>query len=151
MTNKFFFFLLILFLTNCGYQPQYSKNDNPNFIIGSVNLEGNKYVGRKIIPLLNLSIQKNKSSAYNLKLITNKNVETVAKDKNGNISIYRTTIDVTIKILEEEKVIKEKTFNEYFTYNNIQNNFDLSQYQMGVEENIVNKISNEIFIFLRTQ
>tara|TARA_B100000795_G_scaffold1739_1_gene1161 strand:- start:2168 stop:2626 length:459 start_codon:yes stop_codon:yes gene_type:complete len=149
MMNKIFFFLIIISLNNCGYESLYSKKDSSNLIFGSINLEGNKNVGRKIIPLLNLSIPKDASSKYDLELITNKKLGTVAKDNNGNISIYKTSLEVTVKLLQGKRTIKKKVFSEDFTYNNIKNNFDLLQYQIDIEKNLIDKISNEIFVFLK--
>ena len=50
---------------------------------------------------------------------------------------------------EENKIIKSKDFSSSFTYNNIENKFDLTQYQKSIELNLINKISEEIFIFLK--
>ena len=46
--------------------------------------------------------------------------------------------------------IKQKEFNSSFTYSNTQSKFDLSQYQKNIESNLINEISEKIFIYLRT-
>ena len=64
-------------------------------------------------------------------------------------SIYKTSLEVTVKLLQGKRTIKKKVFSEDFTYNNIKNNFDLLQYQIDIEKNLIDKISNEIFVFLK--
>ena len=46
------------------------------------------------------------------------------------------------------RLIKTKAFSEDFTYNNIENKYDLSTYQNDVENNLINKIVEDIIIFL---
>ena len=75
-------------------------------------------------------------------------LDIVSKDKAGNISIYRTTISVDVSLKENNKVFKERNFISSFTYNNLDNKFDLSRYQKNVEIDLINKVSEEILIFL---
>ncbi len=139
--------MLLLSLGTCGYEPMYSKKDEFNIKIQSFKLEGNKNLNKKIISSLNL---KNKNEARGFKLIinSNKNIEAASKDASGNISIYKTTISVKISLLNKNTIFKEKTFSSDFTYNDMENKFDLSQYQKDIEANLINKIIEEIFIFL---
>ena len=44
--------------------------------------------------------------------------------------------------------IKVKTFNESFDYNNITNKYDLSVYQDDVRDNLINKIVEDLIIFV---
>ena len=53
--------------------------------------------------------------------------------------------------LEIEKlIIKQKEFVSTFTYNASDNKFNLSQYQKNIELNLINEISEKIFIYLRS-
>ena len=79
---------------------------------------------------------------------SNKLLEIISKDKAGKTSIYRTTINVDLSLINKNNVIKKKKFSANFTYNNIENKFELKQYQKNTEENLIKKISKEIFIFL---
>jgi hypothetical protein len=150
MIYKFFLFFIILLLASCDYKPIYSKKNISNFEITEINLEGNKNIGRMIVPLLNLNQKKESDSKYTLQLVNNKTVKTVAKDRAGTATVYNTTITSILTMYEDGQVIKKKTFSENFTYNNVINKFDLSQYQRNIETNLIIKISNEILIFLNT-
>ena len=149
MKIKFFaLFLILIFLTNCGYQPIYSNKDSLKIYIKTISLEGDKKINRKILLLTNLKNQNSGSPPYSLKLISNKKIEVVARDNSGNATIYRTKITTTFSLEHEGKIFKQKKFSSNFSYNNILNSFELSQYQKTIEENLINKIAEEIIIFI---
>lgn len=150
MIKKIIFFLLILSLTSCGYQPIYTKKNYDALVIKEYQLAGDKIINRKIVSLLNLRKNIQLESGYILSLDSVKKLETVAKDKTGRASVFKTSITVSIKINENKTLIKEKIFNKTYTYNNTKNKFDLMQYQKDIENNILDKISEEIIIFLNT-
>ena len=150
MIKKILFVSMLFLLSNCGYETIYSKKNSSNISIGKIENKGDKNINRKIMSLTNIR-ENNKNYTYNLTLISNKIIETVAKDKSGNTSVYKTTINVEFYLKDpndQEEIIKQKNFSSSFSYNNIDNKFDLSQYQKNIEENLINKIAEEITIYL---
>jgi len=147
ITKKIFIFLLLLTLGSCGYEPIYSKKNDLNILIKDIQLEGDKKLNRKIISLINL--KKNKKG-YTLLLKSNKILKVTSKDKAGNPSTYKTTINASLSLSEENKIIKQKNFSANFNYNNMENKFNLSQYQKNIESNLINTITEQIFIFLNS-
>jgi len=147
-TKKFTLLFIFIFLTNCGYQPIYLQKDNLKIFINEIYLEGDKKINRKIMQLTNLKKKNNGNPSYNLKLISNKNIEIVAKDKFGNASIYKTTVTVIFSLEDQNEIFKQKTFSSNFSYNDIINSFELSEYQKTIENNLINKIAEEILIFI---
>ena len=128
----------------------YKKNDT-SVSINKIELKGDKGVNRKIVSFANLRKKNNGNYSYNLTLNSNKKIESVAKDKAGNTSVYKTTISIKFYLKDpnnQNEIFKEKNFVSSFSYNNINNKFDLSQYQRNIEENLINKIAEEIVIFL---
>ena len=150
MIKKKFFLILIIFLSNCGYNPIYLKKIDTEMLISSYQLIGDKNINRSIISYLGIKNNDNTNAKYNLKLNSTKLVETVAKDKVGNTSVYKTTIRVELSISEGNSVIKERTFVSNFIYNNISNKFDLFQYQKNIDKNLIKNLSEKILIFLTT-
>ena len=151
MIKKFNYILIFLLLTNCGYQAIYSNKDSSRVSVNKIELIGDKNINRKIISLTNLKIKKNQNYSYKLTLDSNKIIEAAAKDKTGNTSVYKTTINVKLYLKDpnnQDQIFKEKNFSSSFSYNNITNKFDLSEYQKNIEENLINKIAEEIIIFL---
>ena len=147
-TKKFTLLFIFIFLTNCGYQPIYLQKDNLKIFINEINLEGDKKINRKIMELTNLKKKNNGNPSYNLKLISNKDIKIVAKDKSGNASIYKTTVTVIFTLEDQNEIFKQKTFSSNFSYNDIINSFELSEYQKTIENNLINKIAEEIIIFI---
>ena len=150
MIKKKIFLILIIFLSNCGYNPIYLKKIDTEVLINSYQLIGDKNINRSIISYLGIKNNDNTNAKYNLKLNSTKLVETVAKDKVGNTSVYKTTIRVELSISEGNSVIKERIFVSSFVYNNISNKFDLFQYQKNIDKNLIKNLSEKIFIFLTT-
>jgi len=153
ITKKFIFIIIFFAITNCGYQAIFSNQNDLDFSIKKIKLEGNKKIGRKIINLTSLKENNNKRYAYNLILSSEKKIEIVSKDKSKNASIYKTTIDVYFTLKDpnnQDKIFKTKNFTSSFSYNNMSNKFDLSQYQKNIELNLIDIISQEIIIFLNS-
>ena len=150
MIKKKIFLILIIFLSNCGYNPIYLKKIDTEMLMSSYQLIGDKNINRSIISYLGIKNNDNTNAKYNLKLNSTKLVETVAKDKVGNTSVYKTTIRVELSISEGNSVIKERIFVSSFIYNNISNKFDLFQYQKNIDKNLIKNLSEKILIFLTT-
>tara|TARA_B110000037_G_scaffold217315_1_gene278095 strand:- start:437 stop:901 length:465 start_codon:yes stop_codon:yes gene_type:complete len=144
--------LILIALTSCGYQPIYLGGSNTNILINKMQISGNKNINRKIIMLTGLKENNLKKNSYNLSLKSEKNISIIAKNKSGNASVYKTTINVEITLRDTDdlsKIFKTKNFSLSFTYNNIENKFDLQQYQKGIEENLIKNIVKKIETFLK--
>ena len=130
-------------------QPIYINKNPDNFKFQNITLTGNKEINRKIISAL--SIEKDESSAnLNKKLILDSYIKIVetSKDSKGKVTTYKSIGEVNLTIEEKGKLLKNKNFTEDFTYNNYDNKFDLVEYQKEVETIIINKIIEEINIYL---
>ena len=148
-------YLIIFFiLIGCGYEPIYSKKDSYNISVKNYILEGNKNINRKLVALLNLKENNDQQySFYDLTLISNSTTQVSAKDNLGNTSIYKTTISVRLTLENlgnGDKAFKPKNFSASFSYNNMTNKFDLSQYQKTIETNLITRISEEIAIYINS-
>ena len=138
--------MLFVALTSCGFEPIHSKKSF-DIVVNELQLNGDKRINRRIIS--NLNIQETQSElGYRLVLNSNKKIDIISKDESGNASIYKTTLAVDVSLSKEDGVVRNKEFNLSFSYNNIKNKFDLSEYQRNIETNLINKITEEIFTFL---
>ena len=75
-------------------------------------------------------------------------MEETSKNSKGQTESFRTIIMLTLEIKENNTIIKSKNFNENFSYNNMDNKYNLSIYQNEVENNLVNKIIEELILYL---
>ena len=150
MLKKTTLLLLLCFLWSCGYEPLYVKKNDLKQTIKVVNIDGNQKINKFILSSLGIKEDKDLLTGYNLTLKSSKKIDIISKDKTGNPSTYRTSIIVNFSLTNEETIVKQKEFNSSFTYNNSLNKFSLSQYQKNIELNLINEISEKIFIYLRT-
>ena len=139
-------FIIFFFITACGYQPIYIKKNEIKF--SEIIISGYKQINRKILSLLSIKKDNNNNIKSQILIESNKNIIVVSKDTKGQPASYQTILQIKLSITENNRLIKTKTFSEDFTYNNIENKYDLSTYQNDVENNLINKIVEDIIIFL---
>ena len=150
MLKKTTLLLLLCFFWSCGYEPLYLKKIDLDQKIKVITFSGDQKINKIIMSSLGIKEDRNLTSGYILTLKSSKKIDVVSKDKTGNPSAYKSSIIVNFSLTNEETIIKQKEFNSSFTYNNSQNKFSLSQYQRNIELNLINEISEKIFIYLRT-
>ena len=138
--------IIFFFLASCGYQPLYVQEEE--FFFKKINLIGDKRINRKIIS--SSTIKKNTQSNTNNELIleANKNIITTSRNSKGQPATFKSLIEVKFTIKEDDKILKQKIFSESFDYNNIDNKYDLSVYQTDVEDNLINKIVEDLIIYM---
>ena len=140
------FLIIFFFITACGYQPLYIIKDEIFF--EKITLSGDKRINRKIVSTS--AIKKSSEGNLNNEIIlnTNKNIITTSRDSKGQPATFKSLIEVKFTIIKDGKISKEKTFRESFDYNNIENKNDLSTYQNDVENNLIDKIVEDLIIFI---
>lgn len=140
------FLIIFFFITACGYQPLYIIKDEIFF--EKITLSGDKRINRKIVSTS--AIKKSSEGNLNNEIIlnTNKNIITTSRDSKGQPATFKSLIEVKFTIIKDGKISKEKTFRESFDYNNIENKYDLSTYQNDVENNLIDKIVEDLIIFI---
>ena len=138
--------IIFFFLASCGYQPLYIQNEE--LIFKKVSLIGDKRINRKIISIS--TIKKNEQYNLNNEIIleTNKDIIITSKNSKGQPATFKSLIEVKFTIKENDKISKQKIFNASFDYNNIENKYDLSVYQTDVEDNLINKIVEDLIIYM---
>ena len=147
---KKIFFVLLFIVASCGYQPLYNTYKEIDKIkISDIKIIGDISLGKKIYSNLALKIVKDKS-LYKLILNNKKNIVVTSKDSKGQVISYRTTITVQLSFLDnEDNLIKDKTLSKDFLYNTKDNKFKLKEYQIEIENNLINKITEDINIYLK--
>tara|TARA_B100001057_G_scaffold484857_1_gene563613 strand:- start:5285 stop:5722 length:438 start_codon:yes stop_codon:yes gene_type:complete len=139
--------LLLLFLVSaCGYQPLYMQKEEVLF--NKITLLGNKKINRKIISSTAIKVDQNNTLNREIIINSKKNITTTSRDAKGQPATFKSQIIVSLVIKTDDKIIKEKVFNETFDYNNITNKYDLSVYQTDIENNLINRIVEDLIIFI---
>ena len=140
--------ILFFFISSCGYQPIYVNKNSSDLIFSKVELIGDKEINRRILSFISIKEDKNEKKFDDLFLKSKENIVETSKDSKGRVATLKTTVEIELTILNENKIIREKIFNESFSYNNKNNKFDLSKYQNEVKNNLVDKIIEQMNIYL---
>ena len=136
-----------LFLNNCGYESIYSKQSG-NFQIGNIEVKTNNEINYKIKNRIKVFSNSNSLNKYDMEINALKSITIVSKDSKGDPKIYQMKIKVEVKIIENNKNIKQINFEEYFNYNNNSNKFELKQYEKNIEENLIEKNIENITFYI---
>jgi len=144
--KKIILFSLFL-LTSCGYQPLY-KQVTSGYEFFDLKLEGDQNLGMRILGNLNI-IENNLDDTLNsLTIKSTLLIDETSKDSKGLVQSYRSNLNIEVSIVKNQKVIQSQSFNESFSYNNMNTRFELLDYQKKVEEILIRKINNKIRLFL---
>ena len=146
--KKGILFLLIFVLTNCGYQPLYSKKETKILIVNELELIGDSNINKKIASALSISIDKNMSLTNKIVLENNKTIVETSKNKKGQPDSFKMIINFKFLLMDKENILKEKFISEEFSYKNKENKFDLSQYEINIEQNLINKIIEKLTLHM---
>jgi len=143
------FFLIIIFLHSCGFEPIFSsKNikDAKLVSIHEVNFEvysdSNNLFLRKF-----RYFQKDEENLkkFNLTLNINETKKIISKNKLGDPETFNIEISVDVVILNtENNILNSRTISKNRNYNNLNNKFDLKQEENIIKNNIVDEIVDEI-------
>ena len=139
--------ILFLLLSACGYQPLYNSSDI-NIKFSKVNLSGDTKINRKIVSSLGFVETESDNLNNEISIVSSKTIIETSKDDKGQPATYRTNVIVNVTIKGQDKVIKSRSFNESFSYKNIENKYDLSVYQKDIENNLIRKITDDIIVFI---
>ncbi len=143
------FFILLFFISSCGYQPIYINKSSQIYEFKEIILNGDNYINNKIVNVLSIKENNEIDNKNILNISSSYTTEVISKNSKGQIELYKSTLNVNLKIKNINKqIIKSKNFVKEFTYNNKQNKFDLAQYQKSNKDDLINKIISDIIIFL---
>ena len=143
------YLFVFLFILNCGYAPIYQADQNSNIKLDIINYSGDKKLGRSIIQGIERFKNNKSENVYDLNFVSSKKESVASKDKKGNISTYKLLIEIDfdLKSKETNKIFSKK-FTKETTYNSMSNKFELSQYKLNLEKNMISQILQDINIFL---
>ena len=141
--------ILFLMLTNCGYKPLYS-NKNLNLNITKIEKIKKNKLNLTIEKRLNNFSNKQALNKISLKIDAEKEIKVVSKNMQGNPSRYQMIIKLNIDIIDNQNKKINKNITQDFSYNTNSNRFTLSQYEIEIEEVLINKIIDELIKDLST-
>ena len=147
MKNRILFLLLFI-LTSCGYQPLYSKKEVKILTIEELKLIGNTNINKTVASALPIKVEKNTLLKNKIILENKKTIIETSKNKKGQPDSFKMIIDFKFSFIDNNNILNEKFISEEFSYKNKDNKFDLSQYEMNIEQILINKIIEKLIIYM---
>ena len=143
------FFLIIIFLQGCGFEPMFSsKNINNTQLISIDKIDFKNYSELNNLFLRKFRyFQKDEENLkkFNLTLNINETKKIISKNKLGDPETFNIEINVDVIILNtENNILNSRVIRKSKNYNNLENKFDLKQEENVIKNNIVEEIVDEI-------
>ena len=148
--RKLLTLLLIVLLSNCsGYTPIFSSKDT-NFYIAEIVIFNDNRLTRNLIKKLKPYTIKNDQKKIILELDMKVKETVTLKDEKGNVASEEMEIILEVKSILQNDNDKKFLFTEKFTFNDQSNKFELNQYKKNIQNNLVDKIYQDLILILRT-
>jgi len=150
MEKKIFTFILLIFLSSCGYEATYSvKNTkNYNFSISKLNFIGDREINLKLKQKLNNYTRETKDINFILKITSTSEKIILAKDAAGDSTNFKIETIVNIDVFNKEKLKSNFIITESFNYENNSNKFELKNYEKEIKRNLADIITEKLIFKL---
>jgi outer membrane lipopolysaccharide assembly protein LptE/RlpB len=151
--KKIILCLYFFILVGCvGYEPLLSTKNLSFYIENIENINDNPITKKISYKLKNKSLEVDGKRKYILRVNSNNKEIITSKDSRGVAATYEMTINVEVEVFYKETMLPINKFkiSKSANYNNQTNKFDLAQYKKVIEENIIDKIAQEITIKLHS-
>ena len=125
--------------------------NNINYSISDFKLDGDNQINKILRKNFNRFKEKNSINPTKDYKIETKSLvikTTNSKDQSGDNTNLSIKITVEVKIINNEKVLKELNLSEDINYNNIENKFELKQYEKILINDLTIKILEKIHLNL---
>ena len=145
-----FILIVALALSSCGYKAL-NNSSNYNFKINDIKIKGNKKVNNH----LNRNFQKfinndNASRIFDLKIKSEFTKNTTSKDTEGKETGFSIEIVVNLDVYENNTLQDNVNFKKNISYNNLNSQFELKQYENVLIKDLTDQIILEINSFIGT-
>jgi len=145
MKKIFILISSLLLLSNCGYEPVYSSK-NVNFTVGNIEKINNNLNNEFVRAIQSLSNQGTENK-IDIKIESNKEIFTKSKDAKGNPLIYELQITLKVKI-QNNIENQERILTQKISYKNIEDKFELKQYEAELQKILVAKLVEDMIKYL---
>ena len=141
------FILIGMLISGCKYEPIYSSKET-NFQITKIEIKSKNEISLNIQKKLNVYTNLNSSKKIELEIDSEKIITSSSRDTLGNTKKFDMEIIVTLIKSQKGKTNEKVIFSENFKYNNTSNKFDLKKYENNIQQNLTNKIFQEMLLYL---
>ena len=139
-----------MFVLSCGYTPIYQTDQKLNIKLDTIVSSGDKNINREIVKNLDKYRDSDTNNIFDLSINSTKKEDIITKDKKGNATSYKLTLEVDINLsnISNDKNFTKK-FSRNMSFNSKNNKFELDQYRLNLVKNMISQILQDINIYLR--
>ena len=144
------YIFIFMFVLSCGYAPIYQSDQKLNIKLDTITSSGDKNINREIVKNLEKYRDSDTNNIFDLSINSTKREDIVTKDKKGNATSFKLTLEVDINLINNsnnKNFIKK--FTKYMSFNSKNNKFELDQYRLNLEKNMISQILQDINLYLR--
>ena len=148
--KNFKYLFIFVFVLSCGYTPIYQTDQRLNIKLDTIDFSGDKDINREIVKNLDKYRDSDTNNIFDLSINSTKKEDIVTKDKKGNATSYKLTLEVDINLsnISNDKNFTKK-FSKNMSFNSKSNKFELDQYRLNLEKNMIYQILQDINLYLR--
>ena len=144
------YIFIFMFVLSCGYAPIYQSDQKLNIKLDTITSSGDKNINREIVKNLEKYSDSDTNNIFDLSINSTKREDIVTKDKKGNATSFKLTLDVDINLINNSNNKNfTKKFTKYMSFNSKNNKFELDQYRLNLEKNMISQILQDINLYLR--
>ena len=146
MKNKISIFIILLFLSSCGYEAVYSLKNRMkyDFYISELNFIGDRETNLKIkVDLNNYTLVK-KDKNFKLKITSDSKKIIITKDNSGDPTNFKIETTVEVDILGNDNSKGSFKFMESFNYVNNTDTLELKSYEKEIKKNLARIITEKL-------
>ena len=148
--KNFKYLFIFVFVLSCGYTPIYQTDQKLNIKIDTISLLGDKNISRKIFKNLKKYRDSETNNIFDLFINSTKREDVVTKDKKGNATSYKLTLEVDINLTNNSNNTNfKRKFSKDMSFNSKNSKFELDQYRLNLEKNMISQILQEINLYLK--
>ena len=146
MLKTTFTLILFLFLSSCGYKAIHSKKNNNSydFSISKLSFIGDRNINLRIKEKLNNYTLNKKDKNFILDIESDVGKEILSKDASGEVTNFKISIKIKVEVLAKSNL----EITENFSYNNIENKFNLKTYENQVIKDLTNTAIDKLIFKL---
>lgn len=148
MKEKFIHLIIFfLFLQGCGYTPIYSVQNKKDFKFNIIEINGNDQIN----DIFNIQIKRfsnnTSKNEIDLKIYTFYEKKILSKNKKGEASKFLIKKIISFEVTNKENQ-KNYSFSNETSINNIDDKFELNNYEKSIIENFVSSKIAEFILKL---